>query len=857
MNITPIFPRFANRAALRTAGTALLLAGLVALIMVLTLNVRSRLAAMERANSDDGQWVMMQTEVEALRLKNAITSVIAGRGPLSETKRWFDVLYLRVDLLTSSPLYRGFVSQPENSHNLRQVQAFVDRWLPIMDGPEPALLAALPVMEAEVTDVHRNARSLSLAALVDFTQSTVRTRAKLSQTLILLALTTGATILILGLLALMLLRISRIAQREAAENQTTGARLSLIIATSPDAIVVTNRGGWVVAFNPAAEAMFGVSRGDILGRVASEVIFASEHLAAYQAVISDAIGKAVAIGPQRLEVEGVRADGIRFPLEVSIAVRDLNPGALVVCFLRDISARKASNAALQDALTQARAGEKAKASFIAVMSHEMRTPLNGLLGAVGLLRDTALDPDQRDLLRVMQVSGEVLLGHVNAVLDVSVAEAAESTAQHPFDLDQVIDDCTANQISLAQKAGSVLTHAPLTGAFGHVIGDAGRLRQVLLNLIGNAVKFTRNGKITVETERLPQVGPDAGWVEIRVIDTGIGIADQDLDRVFQDFETVNPRNGRDAGGTGLGLGISRRLVEAMGGEIGVESEIGQGSVFWLRLRLPPVSVAARAARSDLPSLGANPKAISDGAAPLSGLAILIIEDNDINRFVLRRYLEIAGHHVTEAVDGLDGVAQADAQAFDLIITDIAMPGLDGIAATGRIRSGGGASAKARILALTAHALPEQKAQFTAAGIDACLTKPVARGVLLAHVAGTARADPALGQHATADVLDTAVLAGLHATLDPSVVDTLITRMIAEGDRVIPILAQGSNEPDQNARLAHQFAGGCATFGAARLRLALIAFETAPKAEAVARAALPALWTETRTALQQGIARTKT
>ncbi len=829
---------------------------LIGLIGALVADVQQRLAALERADSDNGQWVMMQAEVEVLRLQYGISATIAGRQTPEDVRRWFDVLYSRLTLLEQSPLYADFMNKRTNREKLAEMRAFVNRWTPVVDGPDAGLIAALPQMEEENLVLQRLARALSLDALLDFSQSTDETRNKVADTLVRLALTTGATLLLLGLLAAILGRLYNITRRQAEENRATGERLQIIIANSPDAIVVTNRGGWAVEFNPAAEAIFGLKREAVLGQQVVPMMFAPEDVPGYQAQISEAISAAVYRGPQRFELDARRQDGTLFPLEISIAVRDLTRGSLVVAFMRDVSARRASNIALEEALTKARAGEKAKAEFLAVMSHEMRTPLNGLLGSMDLMRDTNLDAGQQELMRVMAVSGDILLGHVNSVLDVSRSEAGEiRIAKAPFDLDRLIEDCIANQAGIARTGGNTIRHQPLTGPLGTVLGDAGRLRQILLNLIGNAVKFTRNGSITIETERLParkHVG--AEMVEFRVIDTGIGIAPEDHARVFEDFETVDSSYGRQTGGTGLGLGISRRLTRAMGGAIGLESEPGEGSVFWLRVPLP-------AAQPQLPAEDPRPLtgAVIQTQPPVKAeapLSILVIEDNEINRFLLRRFLQDAHHRVVEAADGVDGVAAAAAERFDVIITDISMPRMDGLEATRQIRSGGGPSAQARIIALTAHALPEEMDRFRDAGMDACLTKPVARNTILNYLKSDAGS---AGLESTpmkdAQIIDVTPLADLSAELGKPMVAQLVGRMIADGDATVKHLTSIEVPDGEVAKIAHQLAGSCATFGATVLREKLAAIEVAIKRGDEDEATLiigqlSQIWQQTRTALEQ-------
>lgn len=859
----PSRSKFASPLLRRVALVGVVL-GLLAVMLMLTADVRNRLGAIEQADSDNGQWVMMQAEVESLRLRHALLAAQGPTGSLAEVRRWYDVLYSRARLLAQSPLYAGFMNLPENRARISEIRATLEQWTPIVDGPDEDLRAALGMMEIESSRIQNLARALSLDALVDFSSETDANREMISLTLGRLAILTAVTIALLVLVALGLARLSRIAQDQAEENQITGTRLQMIISTSPDAIVVTNRGGWVLEFNPAAEAMFGRPRHEMIGRKAVPIVFPADRLPDYQTRISAIIAQAAIEGPQRFELEGQRKDGSRFPLEVSIALRSRERGTLFVAFLRDISDRVQASLAIEDALTQARSGEKAKARFLAVMSHEMRTPLNGLIGSMNLLEDTSLSDSQKELLRIMQVSGRVLLGHVNAVLDISRAEAGEiQPATEAFDLDQLVEECVANQSGLAQQAGNILTHTPLSGRLGRVEGDPGRLRQILLNLIGNAVKFTRDGRITVETERLTtrSAGGLPDRVEFRIIDTGIGIPAAEQDRIFDDFHTIDSSYHRQAEGTGLGLGIVRRLTQALGGTVGVESEPGEGSVFWLCLPLPliapPLAAPAKAALPlPAPDRPAGGPAAPTGPGP-GPLEILVVEDNGINRLLLRRMLENAGHHVTEACDGPEGVAHAARRAYDLIITDIAMPGMDGLEATRAIRAGGGPNAKTRVIAVTAHALPEERHRFLEAGMDTVLTKPVPQGVLIAALCRDVPAPPPICPPEEEDqLLNKAVIQELQSDLGAGTLFPLIRRLIDDGDALLARLAPAQTSdpscPDL-VTMVHQLAGSSATFGAQHLRRALVALETAlragdPASAQDATTALRALWGDTRAAL---------
>jgi PAS domain S-box-containing protein len=858
---------------------------------MLVSDVRNRLGALEAANSDNLQWNVMQTEVEALRLQQAVAAASLGRGAgraatpaaLDDVRRWFNVYFSRMAMLESSEIHGPQLQKVEYLDDVQTIRRILDGSVHLIDGGDATLMSGLVQLQADADTLRQASRSLTLKSLAEFSARSDAERAKISATLLRLAAVTTLLMLMLVTFSVGTARLYRTAALRAEALRETGGRLSTIVANSADAIVVTDRAGFIQEFNPAAQSIFGLSRETALGLHALEHLFAAPRGNGQRRMLVAALEETALAGrgPLRIEVDGRRADGSAFPAEVSIAVTQPDNPRLIVAFVRDISDRRRAQAELEEALDRALAGEKTKARFIAVMSHEMRTPLNGLLGSLTLLADGQLTPDQNELLQAMENSGKILLGHVNSVLDISRAEAgAMKVAAQSFDLEALIQEVIANQAGLAAASGTTIALESLHGPIGMVVGDPQRLRQVMLNLVGNAVKFTRDGLITVETEALPAVEAVQGKraVEVRVIDSGIGIRDDQIDTIFEDFVTLDTRYERATSGTGLGLGIARRLVEAMGGEIGVESEEGEGSLFWLRLPLPASTqhtVATDQPAPQPPAVAVVPEQDVDWATPnppvsvaatLPPCNVLVVEDNEINRFLLRRYLEGSGHHVTEAVDGEEGVAVATERAFDVILMDISMPRMDGVEATRRIRASG-ASRQARILALTAHALPEELAQFRAAGTDGTLTKPIGRLDLLAALTADApamtsspAAQTALPTVAEVDdgmVVDRRALCDLRQQIGAMAAAGLVRRLIADGDATLALLraAPLAGREAEIVAECHQLAGTCGTFGTVRLREALVrleqrlarheTFEIAPELARIER-----LWSETRAILVQ-------
>lgn len=384
----------------------------------------------------------------------------------------------------------------------------------------------------------------------------------------------------------------------------------------------------------------------------------------------------------------------------------------------DIDERKRQELALISAEHAAQAGAEAKAQFLANMSHEIRTPMNGVLGILHLLAKEPLSVDGRKLLAEATGCGQMLSQLLNDVLDFSKIDAGRmDLSPEPLDPTDVLDSVIGLLRPQAEAKGITL-RSRVEGGGGWILSDPVRLRQVLFNLIGNAVKFTVSGYV----EARLCIGDEGGGKRLRfeIEDTGVGIPTGLHDSLFHRFQQADGSTARRFGGTGLGLAITRTLAELLGGKVGFTSREGQGSVFWLEISAPV---------ADAPSME-----VEDGTRCLAGLSILVVEDNPTNRLVATRILEGLGAAVETAEDGLLGVAAAQLRPYDLILMDVQMPRMDGIEATRQIRALAGPLGQTPIIGLTANALSHQHLDYLAAGMNGVAVKPISPAALLAEIA---------------------------------------------------------------------------------------------------------------------------
>ena len=549
---------------------------------------------------------------------------------------------------------------------------------------------------------------------------------------------------------------------ETSHEEASRLAHAAILAQLVEGVIVTDAAGRITFVNHAAETIHGVARLDVEPDAYSDTYHLFTEDGRPYPPLDLPLARAVRgqiVRDERWRI--LRPDGSAV-LAIGSARPLLGHGGRqigAVLTLRDDTARDAAdrslrklNATLAERVAErtreaeaareiAEAASRAKTDFLAAMSHEIRTPLSGILGYTDLLLEETEPSAVRRCGERIRSAGTTLLTIVNDILDFAKVEAGcIELAEAPFSLSRLAGEASDIVGGTAERKGLALRLHADPGLPDSVVGDADRLRQVLLNLLNNAIKFTRSGAVTLTTRALES---EAGLARLRfeVEDTGIGIAPAKRHLLFERFSQVDGSNQREYAGTGLGLAISKRLVELMGGSIGCDSELGRGSVFWFEITLPvavPVAVATAAV----------------AASPIVARRLLLVEDVVVNQELACAILERAGHRVQVASGGAEAVAAVQKTRFDLVLMDVQMPVIDGLTATRLIRALDHPASRVPIVAMSANVLPHQVALCREAGMQDHVGKPFKRDDLLAAIERWSppgpNADASAGASADAD-----------------------------------------------------------------------------------------------------------
>ncbi|MEI7605995.1 MAG: PAS domain S-box protein [Rhodospirillaceae bacterium] len=637
---------------------------------------------------------------------------------------------------------------------------------------------------------------------------------------------------------------SDITERRRAERSLAASerRYRAMFAAVGQPIVVTDPAGGIVGFNPSAERLFGLGESEVLGRNVA-CLMPEDQAAAHPARIAAyrGSGRANPVSGLR-ELTARRADGTLVPIEIDLSSWHNDDGDFFIGIVRDISTTKQIQTELRRARDSAEQASRMKSEFLATVSHELRTPMNGVLVALDLLRREDIDPAAaRRLTLIAHRSAEGLLGLLDDILDFSKLEAGQTTIEAKACAPAAVVGTVIDALGpRAAEKGIALAARMLPSMPEAVMTDPARLRQILFNLVGNALKFTAAGHVAVRGRRGADLGGDRFLLEFEVEDTGIGIDPAVLPTLFDSFTQADASITRRFGGTGLGLAISKELCQLLGGEISVVSAPGQGSVFRF-------TIACRAAdQAGLPAPALPEEAPPTPALPR--LLILAVDDNDINRETARALLELAGHSVVTAGGGREAIGLAAETRFDIVLMDLQMPEMDGLTATDRIRALPPPYGTVPVIAWTAHASASTRSECLAAGLSGFVTKPLRPAALFAEMAAVLSAGGSDNDAAAHDEPPPSPPDDDdHALLDRELVDILVDALGEEGwpsfvesfalsaRTQIASLAEGLAAGADHRKLAHTLKGMAWSAGARRLGNAALTIEQGDREEASALA----------------------
>ncbi len=528
-----------------------------------------------------------------------------------------------------------------------------------------------------------------------------------------------------------------IADRQLVEQELrlSESKLNSIFTSVPEAIVVSDAKGLIVQCNAATAEIFGYTLQELLGQNISTLMQPQERSAhdGYLDAYAQTGRKRLMNQPR--VVQGMRKEGTLFPVRVTISETRVDDVHFYIGVMQDFTAIQHAQDLLVDAKNKAEQANRMRGEFLANMSHEIRTPMNGILGMTELAMTTEDTHVQKEYLSLARDSASHLLNIINQILDFSKIEAgALELEQLTVCPAQLIRHTARSLEQLAQAKGVHLRVENDPGLPELVWMDPVRMRQVLTNLIGNAIKFTDEGQVTIRSKVSPTAQEGVVDIEVSVIDTGIGFDNARKDALFSPFTQADGSITRSYGGTGLGLAITRSLMQLMGGDISAHSEPGQGACF--TIRFPAKSVSAATVQEGAVSAAA----LDSEETAIRPLSVLLVEDHEINRKLAQIMLQRMGHHFVLANDGQQALDCLEKETFDLVLLDVMMPVMDGMTAlkTWREREAERQLPRTTVLMVTAHAMTGDRERFIAAGADGYVSKPMSEAALRKEIIRTCK-----------------------------------------------------------------------------------------------------------------------
>jgi len=685
----------------------------------------------------------------------------------------------------------------------------------------------------------------------------------------------GVTVSILLALATYLAQVAAVKSRQSArrnvrlqteiserirsqnELQRASALNNAIVMHSAHAVITANPDGIITSFNPAAERMLGYKAEELVGKHTPAIIHDLGEVAARANQLSRQYKDKVEPGfdafvyearkgiDSQIEWTYIRKNGSRFPVSLAVTAITNDQGDITgyLGVAVDISELKYAMAELKSThkqlLDAANETSRMKSQFLANMSHEIRTPMNGVLGMAELLGDTDLTDTQREYIGIIQQSGNALLAIINDILDSAKIESGRIDLQEtPFNIADVLKGVMQTVSPTAIKKNIRLSSEVDSRITSNVVGDPGRLRQVLLNLASNAVKFTNQGEVALKVSLLSE-DEEVYRLNFKVQDSGIGINPDSIAHIFQPFTQADNTNKRLYGGTGLGLTISSQIVQAMGGSIRVESREKEGSEFWFDLTLMKTEEQVQSLEAPAPAAKKKKSRSITQAIRLAQkdgqkLSILLAEDNPVNQQVTTMQLKRLGIDADVAENGEEALQAIRSKHYDVVLMDCQMPVMDGYEASREIRRQFPES-PVHIIALTANAMKEDRKKCLEAGMNDYLSKPLTAKDLAEALDrmnnNTIPPEPAEDENAPSQAVDFERLREVTGD-DEQLFKDISNQYLDQADEIIGELDQAilAADREQTRKLAHKLAGSSATCGMNAVVEPLRALEALPANE---------------------------